>query len=51
LEVREPLGRQGNQRWPLDFTKHPSDVLPRRPMDPRVGDARFPIKQVLILFG
>ena len=49
LEHREPLTWQRQQRGLLDLDEHLADLPLRRAVDPRVGDALFPIAEEAVL--
>ena len=49
-ENGEPILSQGPESWLLDVMKELPDLLSRGPMDPLIGDLRFPLRQMVILF-
>ena len=49
VEVGEAFARQGMQTALLDLAKHFAHLLLRRAVNPRVGDACFPLGEMLVL--
>ena len=50
IEEGEPIGTQGLKSLTLLVFKHLADLTLGSTVDPRVGDRRFPLSEVFVLF-